>query len=142
MALTTEKDTADQEVLDITHMFEDIEANLAAEAEVARAKKMEEQKNNALRDAQYASDMYMHFIMDLEAKVTEYDSMRPRAGWNRSEIEDALSRNRAALEEAWNMYNGADDIFHHLEDMQYADEEAYTGGEAVRELDEATARLE
>jgi len=32
-------------------MFEDIEANLAAEAEVARAKKMEEQKNNALRDA-------------------------------------------------------------------------------------------
>ena len=40
------------------------------------------------------------------------------------------------------MYNGADDIFHHLEAMQYADEEAYTGGEAVRELDEATARLE
>lgn len=79
MALTTEKDTADEEVLDITHMFEDIEANLAAEAEVARAKKMEEQKNNALRDAQYASDMYMHFIMDLEEleyEMTETASTR------------------------------------------------------------------
>jgi len=43
-------------------LFEDIEAELAWEAEVARQKRMEEQKYNALADAYNAPWMYEDFI--------------------------------------------------------------------------------
>jgi len=137
-----EWEEAEDEANEISLMFEDIEAELAWEAEIARQKKMEEQKNNAYWDAYAAADMYWYFIEDLEDRVQELDDTRPRQGLNRSEIQDALARNRAALDEAWRMYNGAEAIFDHLDYIAYADEEAYYANEGSRELTDATARLQ
>jgi hypothetical protein len=140
--LNEEWELAESEAQEISWLFEDIEAELAWEAEIARQKKMEEQKNSALNDAYWAGDMYWEFIVDLEDRVYELDTMRPKQGFNREEIQDALARNRAALAEAWNLYYGAEDIFEHLEYIAYADEEAYYASEGSRELTDATARLQ
>jgi hypothetical protein len=59
---------------------------------------MEEQKNQAYNDAMWAGELYWEFIVDLEDRVTELDNMRPKQGFNREEIQDALARNRAALD--------------------------------------------
>jgi hypothetical protein len=67
--LTMEFADAEWEAQEISWLFEDIEAELAWEAEVARQKKMEEQKNQAYNDAMWAGDMYWEFIVDLEDRV-------------------------------------------------------------------------
>jgi hypothetical protein len=140
--LTEMFEEAESEAQEISWLFEDIEAELAWEAEVARQKKMEEQKNQAYNDAMWAGDMYMEFIVQLQDRVYELDTMRPKQGFNREEIQDALARNRAALDEAWQMYYGAEDVFDFLTDIAYADEEAYYSSEGSRDLTDASARLQ
>jgi len=57
-------------------------------------------------------------------------------------IMDSIERNRAALDEAWRMYYGAEDIFDHLYYIAYEDEQAYYAGDSDRDLADATARLQ
>lgn len=61
--LNWEWEDAEAEADEISWLFEDIEAELAWEAEIARQKKMEEQKNQAYNDAYWAGEMYYEFIV-------------------------------------------------------------------------------
>jgi organic radical activating enzyme len=88
------------EVQELTWLFEDIEAELAWEAEVARQKKMEEQKRNALKDAKNANEMYGDFISMIESRLEEIYTIRPSREFTTDDIVDAINRNQAALDEA------------------------------------------
>lgn len=148
-ALEAARDTAAGEVSlyeaqvdGLNELFAEIEADLAAEAEQARQKRIEEQKNTAYWDAYAAKWLYEGYVNDLNARLQEYRTMRPTTRFTKADITDAIARNQAALQEAEKLYNSADDKLYEIQALQLADEEAFEEGQGGRELADAELRLQ
>jgi hypothetical protein len=131
------KTETEEEVTELKQLFDEIQEELDWEAEVARAAAQKEQKDQAYEDSLNDPFMYYNYIQKLQARIWELEQL-PFYPYNR---EDAIERNRAALQEATRLYYGSRDVYLTLEEMKETDAKEEENGAGARDKADAEKEI-
>jgi len=135
------KTTFDNETAGLKAALEQVNEEMKAAADQERAKKMEEQKEQAYEDASKDGEMYQRYFEQITTRIATLEAL---VAAGEVDKQDQLDRNRAALDQAQVMMDGAAGIFDHLDaqkSKEAAEQEAKAGERALAEANEKLTKF-